>query len=233
LTAALLGLLVLLIGGGMLHFNLSTLPVISLNIKDVFLPYGVLLFAFFGVPAIPEMVEILGKEKQKLKKIIILSITFCAALTLLFALSAIGIAGSNVSPEAIQTFANVLGPWALIVGSTIGFLAISTSLLVIGLYLVDQFKYDFGFKHNRAFIVAMVPPVLLLLLTQNFILIMGFVGAILGAIDSMLLIAIWNKVKTASKQEPAYRININGWIVKLVILVLIAGFLQEIIGVIL
>ncbi len=228
LTAALLGLLVILTAAGLFHFDFSNLPLVSLGVQDVFLPYGVLLFALFGIPAIPEMVDVLGKERQKLKKIIVVSVGACAGLTLLFALAAVGIAGSAVSPEAIQTFADVLGPWALVLGSAIGFLAISTSLLVIGLYLVDQFKYDFRLRHNRAFIAAMAPPVFLLLLTQNFILIMGFVGAVLGATDSMLLTAIWRRVKTKGDQEPAYRLRLSSWIVGLVMLVLIAGALQEI-----
>ena len=39
----------------------------SFNASNLFLPYGVILFAFFGVPAIPEVREELKKNEKSIK----------------------------------------------------------------------------------------------------------------------------------------------------------------------
>jgi len=63
-----------------------------LNSSDIFLPYGVILFALTGWSAVPEMTEILksSEDKKKLKKAIIFSIIAAICIYLIFILAVVG-----------------------------------------------------------------------------------------------------------------------------------------------
>lgn len=227
LTFSLIGLIVFLIVLAIPYFDIQRLPLS--DSQYAFLPYGILLFALSGTPAIPELRDILKNNLSKMKKVIILSTLFCIIITALFALSAVGIAGSFVHPDAISTFAEAMGPWILIIGSIIGFLAVTTSFLVVGMYLLDQFKYDFKFNHVTAFFWALVIPFLILLFViKDFIIAMSIGGALFAATDSIMLAIIWRKTKTMGNRHPEYQLKMGNWIAWIIILMFVVGGVTEI-----
>lgn len=224
------GLLVLFISI-LLTFSLSRADfgsALLFDAKNFFLPYGVLLFALSGTPAIPEMRDILGKDTRKLKSVIIWGTILTAILTALFAFGTIGVA-SSVSEDAIFSLAQALGSWVLIVGSLAGFLAVATSFLVLGLNLKEQFLYDLRRSRFVSFFLAVGAPFLaFLFLTRNFIAIIGFAGAVFTALDSALLVIVWQKARKASERQPEYTVKASNWIGWLIIALFAFGAVYEI-----
>ncbi|MDX1608318.1 MAG: aromatic amino acid transport family protein, partial [Candidatus Spechtbacterales bacterium] len=103
-----LGLVLLLIG-------IRGLPVVefsnfnSINLKNILLPYGVILFALGGFQAIPEMRFIIGKDGKTFKRSVIVGVLFSALATILFAFIVVGVSGETTSPEAISGLEQFLG----------------------------------------------------------------------------------------------------------------------------
>ncbi|MFI5205829.1 MAG: aromatic amino acid transport family protein, partial [Candidatus Paceibacterales bacterium] len=87
------------------HITLGNIPFNTLlvagNWKILFLPYGALMFALWGVGLIPEIEETLAGRKKTLKKVIIIGTLIPAAIYFLFTLLILGISGARTSESAL------------------------------------------------------------------------------------------------------------------------------------
>ena len=83
-------LVVLIIGFTSWH-GLSFTNYTNIHLINALLPYGVILFAFIGTAALPEIKEILIKEKKKMKRAILWGTLIPVFLYLLFSAIVIGI----------------------------------------------------------------------------------------------------------------------------------------------
>lgn len=185
---------------------------------NVFLPYGVLLSALWGATVIPEMEEILGHRKDLLKKIVPWGIIIPAIFYLLFILLILGIAGSGISPEAISGLKNYLPQPIINFLLLFGLIVVFTSYVCIGLSLRNMLRFDFNVPKKLAWAIACFLPFILYLFGfRNFIEVIGFVGAIALAIEGILIILMYNKIK-------------GKWILTFpIILALILGMIYEIV----
>ena len=107
----------------------------------------------------------------------------------------------------------------------------TTSFLVLGLYVKDQFRYDFKFNHTLSFLLTIIPSFLVMLLfKKDFIIIISLVGAIFAATDSTLLACIWLKAKTLGDRQPEYKLKIGSWLAYIVTILFIIGGVSEILS---
>jgi len=213
---------------GLSHFDISNLKTINLNY--LFLPYGVILWSLAAGAAIPEIKDVLKKDGKRYKKIIILGTIVPAILYFLFMFIVIGISGEATSPETIKGLIPFLGKWIIILGAIFGILASLTSFFVIGLSLKKVFWYDYKINKTLSwFLVCSVPLIGFLLGLRKFIPIIGFLGVILGAVESTALILIYKKAKKLGDREPEYTLKIPNIIIYSLIGVFILGLIYQII----
>ncbi len=228
LTALLVLLILILIGFALPHANFARATLFDL--KNVFLPYGIILFALSGAPAIPEICEILkGASQKRIQASIVLGTITAVLLTAIFAFAVIGVTTENiVNHSSIKILSTALGDWVILIGSAIGLLAIATSFLVLGVNLKEQFIYDLHKNKILSFFLAVcIPFLIFLLLTRDFIKIIGFAGAVFTALDSALLVAVWRKTKRVSGNKEG-RLNIRISVSWVIICLFILGALYEI-----
>jgi len=182
-------------------FSLSkfTVPNINLiNIKDVFLPYGVILFSFIGTSAIPEMNEILKNpdDKKRTKKIIILATGIVFLLYVFFTVVVIGVSGLNTSSNTLDGLLPFLGKRIIFWGALAGVITIADSFLIIALYLRNTFVYDFKLNKTLASLISCGLPIILFLIgLRSFIGVIGFVGTIMGVIEGIIIMLLFKKAK--------------------------------------
>lgn len=155
-----------------------------------FLPYGVWLFSFGAMAAIPETRDIFEKSSvSSFKKTILISVILSAIFYCLFVLSILGVSGHETSKDALSGVLGVLGSRVILIGSAMGFLAIFTSFLALGIDLRDIFRYDYSVPKRLAWFLVILPPFILYFLgVQNFTLIISLVGAIGGGVGGILLV---------------------------------------------
>ena len=159
-----------------------------------FLPYGIFLFAFTGASMVPDAAEAFYRGHQALngrfRRVLLLSTIIPLLVYLVFITSVIGVSGGQAtSPDAILGLEGFLGKRAVLVASLIGFLAVFTSFLALGLDLKNMFRYDVGASGGGAWAGAMaIPPILFAAGLNDFVSVIGLVGAVAIGIDGILIL---------------------------------------------
>ena len=195
------GILFLIFIKGLPYIKLSNIFSESWNLKaeNLLLPYGPIIFSLWGLGIIPEIEEMLGRDKKNLKKIIAISILLVAAVYLFFIFLILGITGPNTTETALTGLKNFLGsghPLGLFSFSLfLGVLTTFTASVMLGLTLKKVFMYDLGIKKNHAWLFTCFTPLILFLLgLKSFIPVISFVGGVLLPIDGILILLMYRKL---------------------------------------
>lgn len=174
------------------HVQLSNFTAVP-DAASWFLPYGVFLFAFAGASAVPDAAEAFYRGHKtpngRFRRILVLSSIIPLLVYLIFIASTFGVSGADTSPEAIRGLERILGARAILIGSLVGFLAVFTSFLALGLDLKNLLHYDAGFPPFAAWGTAMaVPPFLFAAGVNDFVSVIGLVGAVAIGIDGIIIL---------------------------------------------
>ncbi|TAL20199.1 hypothetical protein EPN90_01535 [Patescibacteria group bacterium] len=185
----------------------------SADARQTVLGYGVILFALAGTGAVPAVRELLVRREKRLYQIIALGGLTTALMTGLFGLAVVGITGAGTTEQAIDGLVSFLGENILLLGVTLGLLAVVTSFFTNGLYLLDTFRLDFRRSRPLAAVLALAPPLFAFFLgAQRFIAVIGFAGAVLGAFDS-IIICLAYRAAQKQKQPVRWPLKVPGWLV--------------------
>lgn len=224
LTVFLVFFILILSGLSLRHFESANI-VSSFDLKNIFIPYGVILFALAGGAIIPEIVAFLGAEKRLLPKVLVFGVLIPAAVYFVFAIGVLGATGALTTPEALEGLRSFLGRPLFFLGNAIGFLAAFTSFIVFGFTFEDILRSDFGLKKIVAWLVFVsIPLVLFFLPTRNFVQIMNFLGAIAIGIDSIFILWLYQRTKIAGTRVPEYALAVPLWAVVLFGFLFFLGF---------
>lgn len=198
------------------------------NARYLFLPFGVLLFSLVGWNAVPE-IEGLLPEKKKLKKVIIAAMIIAVIFYLLFGFIISGVTGEKTSQEAFGGLSAVLGKKVMVLGGIFGVLTISTSFLVLGNYLKNTLRFDYHLPYPFAFLIACLAPLVLFLAgVRQFIQVIGVVGTLVGLVEGMAIVLIYQKAKKQGEQAPAYQLKVPNFLIYFVMAVLVLGTVAQI-----
>lgn len=199
--------------------------------ESLFLPYGVILFAMTGTAAVPTIRDILQGREKDLKKAILIGTIIPVIFYAFFTFSVVGVSGKETTEEAISGLVLKLGVGITFLGIIMGLLAISTSFLTLGIYLRDVILYDFKIEKKIAtsFVTA-IPLLGVLLGKEHLILLMGFIGVVLGAFENVVLILISKEAKIKGDRRPEYEVKIPEVILWILCIIFILGLSYEIIS---
>ncbi len=168
--------------------------------SDLFLPYGVILFSLWGAALIPEIEEMLAPRKKQLKWIVPVSILIPAIVYLFFIYLILGITGAQTTESALGGLKIVLGDGIVVLALLFGLLTTFTSFITIGLTMKKVFWYDLGLNRNLSFaITCFVPLFLYMAGLKSFIAVIGVVGGIMLAVDGILILLMYNKIRPDRK----------------------------------
>lgn len=180
---------------GLPHFKLSNLfP--KPDFSFIFLPYGVILFSLWGAAIVPEVEEMLKKEKKLLGKVIFASILISLLIYIFFTLTILGITGSATTPSALPGLKGFLGNGVVSLTLIFGLLTSFTSFISLGLTLKRVLNFDFGISEAKAgAITCFVPFFVYFLGVKNFVSLISFLGAVFLGIDGILILLIYKKIR--------------------------------------
>ncbi|MBN2459371.1 amino acid permease [Candidatus Woesearchaeota archaeon] len=204
------------------------------SFSKMLVPYGVVLFAFIGCSAIPEVKEELEKQKKDMKKAIIIGSIIPVVVYALFALAIVGVLGTETHAIGALGLAAILGEKMAFIGSLLAVLTMSTSFLALGLALKELFMYDYNIRKNTSWLLACFIPFILFLLLQlpalkenaTFTLVLEVTGIVTGAITGILIVLMVMNAKKKGERKPEYSIYINKFIAFLLVIVFIIGALN-------
>ncbi len=217
----LVGFLLILLGiffRGLPHFKISNLfP--EPNISQIFLPYGVILFSLWGAALIPEVEEMLGKEKKLLGKVVFISLLVAIFIYLFFTITVLGITGPATTPSALPGLKSFLGDGIVVLTLFFGLLTTFTSFISLGLTLKRVLSFDLGISEVKSWAITCFGPFFLYFLgIKNFVSLISFLGAVFLGIDGILILLMYKKIKPK-----------KGKIALLLSLIFLAGIAYEIV----
>lgn len=201
LTAGILAVLVLIAALSAGHVNTSYWG--HLDLVHLLLPYGVILFAFHGATAVPEVHSTLIHREGMFKKAIVISGVTIISIYLLFALVVVGVTGLETTEIATIGLGNELGPLMFIFGNAFAFFAMATSFLLTGVALRDSLTWDHKLSPAVSTLITLVIPFLVFLLgIRSFIAAIDIVGGVFVSIEVLLVLLMYWKATQHGDIEP-------------------------------
>ena len=201
-------IILIIIGWGFFHIDSGNLA--GYNPTQLFFPYGVILFAFVGAAAVPEIKSICTNNKRLIKRAIILGSSIPLIIYGLFALVVIGATGTSTGQIATTTLGNVVGGKIMeLLGNLFAIFSMSTSFLALGLALLWVYDLDLHRSRNVAFLLTVSIPFLIGIAgITSFIQALAITGGIAGGIEGILIILMFWKAKKLGDRKPEYTINL-------------------------
>jgi amino acid permease len=208
----------------------------SFSLKDFWLPFGVVLFAFGGSGAMPEIREELKKKASLMKKVIITGTLISLVLYILFPLFVVGVTGQQTTEEGVMGLGTVFGYKVVLIGGLFGIFTMFTSFLAIGLALKEIFRFDCYNSNKRSTILGLLFPflasiiIILLKIDQVFYKIIDISGSILFPLTGILFIWIYWKSHVKCDRKPEYVVPFNKTLGIIIILIFLIGLINKIIN---
>lgn len=188
--------LLVIIFSSLSHFNAANLTLRTGSLAEFFLPYGPLFFALSALMMIPEVEEMLGEDKKWIRKVIPISVLIPAVVYLVFIVLVLGVSGLNTSSTAIPGLGSYLGGTIMNIALFAGIIATFTSFLGVALTLKKTLWYDLKIPKALSWIIAcFIPYILFLLGFKDFITVIGLAGGVLIALDGILILLMYRKIK--------------------------------------
>lgn len=207
----------------------SLLPLVG-TANALILPYGVLLFSFWSLSLIPELVELLGRKRDHVRRVLRAGF-FTAALTYAaFGLLVAAVSGSGTTEDAFTGLARLVPPGLVVVGALFGILTTFDSFLALSLTLAKTLTMDFRVSSVVAWGVTLVTPLLLFLAGVNRLVVIASVtGAVFLGIEGLLVLCAMgllsrSKARGAGSAHPR-------WIIVGAALLLLGGVVFEVVHV--
>jgi len=195
------------------------------NMNYLFLPFGVVLFAFLGVSSIPEMKRVLMKNEKLMKKAIIIGSLIPFVVYVLFVSVVLGLYGGGVAEVATISFGKIV--------TLLGIFTMFTAFLAISLALQDTFRFDFNFGFMKAWILTAVIPLLLFLAIKiynlaGFVKVLSLGGAVSGGLLSIAILLIHEHLRDKKlERKPEFRIRLPMLVKILFMLLFVVGIIYE------
>jgi amino acid permease len=185
------------------------------DLSRIFLPYGVILFAFGGTGAIFSMREILRKREEWLRPAIVTGAAIPMVLYSFFALVVLGVTGLATTDIATIGLGQAVGPFMTWLGNLFAIVAMATSFFTIGIALVQMYRYDYRMPAVPSWaLTASIPLLVFLFVSQDFIGVIGTAGSLtFGMAGIITVLAFWRSKKIGD-QEPAFKLPVLhgvGW----------------------
>ncbi len=226
---AVIGIFIITLIIGIININKINISNLTYtNPSFLFLPFGVILFAFLGVSAIPEIRRVFQKDAKLMKKSIIIGSLIPLIVYLIFITVIIGLHGSQIEQVATISLGKII--------TLLGILTMFTAFLAISLALQDTYRFDFNMSFKKSWFLGIIIPLLLfipisLFNLAGFVKILSIGGAISGGllgISILLAHEHLQAIKKPTERKPEYKINIPLMIKILFIVLFVVGILYEV-----
>jgi len=224
LTASLFLAMFLIAGAAIPFVDWQKIP--SFDWRYVFMLPGVILFSLIGWDTLPSINRVLKKagQQKKIGRIIICSIMIVVLSYLLFSLSFTGVGEDVYQWQVADISSFPLGGLFIILIAIVGFLISVVSFLGLANYLKISLINDFHLPASIAFsLIIFVPLLLLISGFDQFTILIGAVGTLMGAIEGIIIIILFCRAKKKGNRIPEYSLDVPRYFLYVLITILILG----------
>jgi len=196
------------------------------NWQNVFLPFGVVLFALLGFTSIAELRREIKGDEKLLKKAIFVGALIPVILYIMFSFVFVGVLGQTVTEVATLSFGKLI--------NVLGIFTMLTSYFVLSFSLRDVFMFDM--KKNRKFsfiFVSLIPLILFLFVSffdlADFVKVLGIGGVVSGGLTGVLILLMNLKAKKLGDRQAEFGVAMKRWVVWALGAVFLVGVVVELV----
>ena len=158
--------------------------------QNIFLPFGVVLFALMSFDVLPEVKLVLKGKEKLFRKVILTGTLTSMAFYIIFTLVVLGFQGTNTPEVATLSLGTVF--------ILMGMFTMFTSYLAKGNALSESFEFDERYDKRKSWLLASFVPIGIFLLTQmtdffSFTRILYLGGVVSGGIIAILSLCMVKK----------------------------------------
>ncbi len=163
--------------------------------------FGMFMFSFSALLAVPQVVEGLCGHKKKVGGAIAVGLGINLVVALLIAVGVI-LSSNEVTSMAVIGWSAALGPVVRLLSSLFVIFAMITSYWSISLAFSDMIRGQFGWNRNVCWLMATLPTLLLALFApKSYLSFLQIAGGAVAAITALLLIPAYRNA--TRNQEPS------------------------------
>lgn len=190
---------------------------------------GVMLFAFHGMSALPEMRDILGKRSDVLPKSIARATCIVALVYAVFSIGILGVTGAATTENAILGL-SAIGKSLVLLASGIALLTTFNAYTNLAVQLTNTFLYDLRMRFVSAWMVtAIIPFVLFLVGAQHVSSVLSITGGVLGSLTAIMMLIAYERARV-SADLPKNSLQISQWAIGLTFVIFVAVMVTTVIG---
>ena len=206
---------------------LVALPHMSLNhfelpssFEHIGLSFGMMLFAFHGMSALPEMRDILGRHAHLLPRAIGFGSAIVFTVYVVFILSVLGVTGLQTTENAIPGL-GALGHGVVVFASAIALLVTFTVYMNVASALTNTFLYDLRMRFIPGWLLTACVPLLIFLAgAQHIASVLSVTGGILGSLTGIMMLIAYERARV-SAELPKNSLQISQWPIALTFLIFV------------
>jgi tyrosine-specific transport protein len=193
------------------------------HVGDAFLPYGVLLFGYWGISLVIETAELVRRRSRPARRVIAAGMITAACTYLVFAVTVAALTGTSTSEDALTGLRAFFGDGIVTLTLIFGLLATFSSYLALGLSLLRTLEIDFRVPRIAAWALTTFVPVMLVLGgVRSLLAVLGVTGALFLGVEGLVV------VRLASQLTRAVTLR-ERWVRIIVSALLVVGVVGEIV----
>lgn len=201
-TLIMVGIVASLAGYGLFFRSSASAPQAAISFEaplgSFFILFGPALFALAGRSAISSVKQYFATRKIALSRMgraIVAGTVLPGVVYGLFVVGATRLSSGAVSPDAVSGLLHLPSVLLLLIGG-LGFFAIWTSYVMLGLEFVSILGLDFKMGRALSALVALAAPLLLYLGgLSDFLALVGIAGGVFLALEYALVAEMWGRLR--------------------------------------
>lgn len=179
------------------------------NYARIFLPFGIILFALHGAPAIAEAHALLPGSERRFRRALIIGTLIPIFVYIIFALAVVGDQGLRTTPIATIGLGQAYGFKMLFLANLFAVFAMGTGFMGLGTALKQSLICDHKVSIVPAFLFTVLVPLTLFMLgLRNFVNILDVVGGLFIGVEAVLIVLIYWRAKNRG-DVPVHNYNLR------------------------
>ena len=201
------------------HYNASMVSVF--NPLQIFLPYGVILFALNATPAIAEAHALLPGSQRHFKRALIWGTLIPIFVYILFAFAVAGSMGAGTTELATIGLGQKFGPAVFWFANLFAVLSMATGYIGLGIAIKQNLVWDNKVNPFLATLIVILIPICLFFVgIDSFVAILDVVGAVLvGSSSSIMALTYWRARRVGDLLASRYGLHYSPVAVALIMVV--------------
>lgn len=199
--------------------HVAAANIMHVNLLQIFLPYGVILFALHAAPAIIEAHALLPQDQKSFRRAVTLGTLIPVLVYALFAWAVVGAMGGATTEIATVGLGARYGSAMLLLGNIFAVLAMGGGFFGLGVALKQSFMWDFKLHQTTAdFLVVGIPLLLFVAGLRSFITVLDVVGGLFLGLEAIFLVLIYFRARREGNAS-AYGLH-HAWLTAIPVIVL-------------